>query len=713
MLKYRSVHFLNELYKSLEKPYISKYGTFIQAIIFINIIVNLSVFSLGYLFDISHGSLYLLLKKIEYITVAIFIIELFLRFVSIGEDKKYRGIQGRIRYAFTFYIIIDILTILPYLLTGLHVNTMALKLLRFVRVFKLFRAKKILRIFFDIGAFAKANIFIQTSVLFLFSIFIIFIFHYAYSVANVSMMIFLDPPSLAEYQNYKELFFGIIELVLGLIVGGTLISIITETLANITASVKDGYYPYKGEGHIIIINENQKLEFILKELNSFYEIEEETQDVVIFLPLNDDIDYFRQNLNKYKFLTITITAGNELHWESYERIKINDAKKLILLTDAKAPNQNIKIAQYLCSHDKFNNAELDFTIEGESFQKSHEVFSYIFRNKNNKFTVVEHKQIVESFLNRSIVNIDYYQIYSTLVSAKDFNIYTYSCSKLFQRELPFQEAALHVENGVVIGIVKNDKLLLNPQNSIDIELNDLIVMILNKPNDYKIKALPVDRKKLSLSLNAPQLKEHKKICVVGDYADIEIDNITEFLTQESIDTLSHKVQANGDYYDVGMWEEILACNYDTIVLNLEDEYEFLLTLYLRNKFAKEKAFLQSIVNIMHNSVNAKLLHEEENFNNIILSEKLVGEYMTQVSMNNFADVVFQELTQSRGNEFYILTKEQYSAIFTLSIDELKYHLVEHGMIYVGVFKEDKFVAFPAQIEEIDSIVVMARGITKC
>lgn len=147
-----------------------------------------------------------------------------------------------------------------------------------------------------------------------------------------------------------------------------------------------------------------------------------------------------------------------------------------------------------------------------------------------------------------------------------------------------------------------------------------------------------------------------------------------------------------------------------IILNFEDDFEFMLTMYLRSIYKNNSIFLDSLVNIIHNSINYKLLYSKNRKNSIILSEKIVGEFMTQATFNNKIVPIFEELTHSCGNEFYILTKENYNELFLLSIEELKLQLFYNDMIYIGAISSGEFVVNYTNMSKIDKIVVLAQGI---
>ncbi|WP_083001486.1 potassium channel family protein [Halomonas sp. GT] len=81
-----------------------------------------------------------LFPTLETVFVVIFIGEYLLRLYVVGEDFRYRGIKGRLRYVFSFWAMVDLLAILPYFL-GFMVqnNGFLLRMLRLGLMLRLTR----------------------------------------------------------------------------------------------------------------------------------------------------------------------------------------------------------------------------------------------------------------------------------------------------------------------------------------------------------------------------------------------------------------------------------------------------------------------------------------------------------------------------------------------------------------------------------------------
>ena len=84
------------------------------------------------------------LTVIDYLTTAFFTIEVSLRIWNADQlDPKYKGFWGRVRYCFSFYGLIDILSTYPfYLHFFMPIPYVALKALRIARLLRIFRYMK-------------------------------------------------------------------------------------------------------------------------------------------------------------------------------------------------------------------------------------------------------------------------------------------------------------------------------------------------------------------------------------------------------------------------------------------------------------------------------------------------------------------------------------------------------------------------------------------
>ena len=84
-----------------------------------------------------------ILRILNVIVIVIFAVEYCARFWAAGENPKYRGVKGHVRYACSFYAIADLLAFLPELLIMIfasdHFSPQMLAILKAFRLFRLFK----------------------------------------------------------------------------------------------------------------------------------------------------------------------------------------------------------------------------------------------------------------------------------------------------------------------------------------------------------------------------------------------------------------------------------------------------------------------------------------------------------------------------------------------------------------------------------------------
>lgn len=702
-----------EWYKALEKPKASIYGKGVQTALLINVMINIAA-SLFVIFIDIDSAVKSLVLNVEYFTVVIFCIELICRYLLVGYDVRYKGMLGRLRYTLTPFVIIDLLSLLPYFIIGINFNSLLARIFRFLKFFrllKLLRLRDIIRKIFSLNFFASTSIAVQFLILLLFSALFISVFSLTLKDSKLSAMIFLDPVAITEAASYSQVAFGFLELILGLVVGGTLISIISSLLTNVLDDVKNGYYPYKGKNHIILVNNNDKVSFILKEINSYYFEREESKDVVLFLPFVKDIEAFYQEIKKFSSIRTIVIKGNPFIWNTYEKLSINNCDRMIFLQnqDGDSPYVESVLTRFILSNEKFTNQTMKFTIESNS-KKNKQVYEEVFSQSANLFNIINSDKVIQSVLNRSIVDPTYFDIYLNLLSFDKWNIDVSKYHKIFVDDsISYQNLCLRLEGYIAIGIIRDREILLNPHKDTLVTGVDEIISIQKNESDYQLLETVYSNDNI-IQMNCPKLKIYRKICIVGDYDGISINKIDQFLNNDSIKELKNFIlEDEDDYLSLVFWDDLISQGFDMIILNLEDYFEFTLTMYLRNSYKHNSIFLDSIVNIVHDPIYEKLLHREAAKNHTILSDKITAEYIAQSTFNPYMIDIFKEITHSHGNEFYTLDKVQYAKLFDMTILNVKFQLLENGMSYVGAIVNDKFTISNKNVASFEKIVVLGRG----
>ena len=210
--------------------------------------------------------------------------------------------------------------------------------------------------------FALSGVIKQLSVVIVFGLVIVLISGLFIGSIEKSYMVFVDPPALSLMKDKPfNLLYSFFLMMLGLIVTGFVISVLSASLENTFRDVKKGRLKYLGSGHSIIINSNHKILKILQEINLLHKCNGDYHDVVIFIKSDNTIEKLQAEILKevYEHLHIFIRYGDTLSWQRYNELSIKSVNSIIILgcDEIKDPfvrdNNNLRIMNLLFSNEKF------------------------------------------------------------------------------------------------------------------------------------------------------------------------------------------------------------------------------------------------------------------------------------------------------------------------------------------------------------------------
>ena len=152
-------------------------------------------------------------------------------------------------------------------------------------------------------------------------------------------------------------------------------------------------------------------------------------------------------------------------------------------------------------------------------------------------------------------------------------------------------------------------------------------------------------------------------------------------------------------------------DYDNIIINLDDEQGFRLTMLLVSKNRNDKSFMTKIVTILGDPVTEQLLNTNVLKSNTVLSHKLAARYIAQISFQKNLDRLFTELAFAEGAEFNLLEVGKHiPADLLVDLSELKKMLAAHKMVYIGTVDNEKNVFLEAStFSDTKQILVLSFG----
>jgi len=554
----------------------------------------------------------------------------------------------------------------------------------------------------SLDGFSIAPVYTQITLLILLSLSIISVFAFYYGSFSSSYFTFMDPTSIPE----ENIIIVLIEALTGLIIASFVISILSSSLENFIEKIKKGTLAFKKSNHIVFFNVNEKIFQILSELNDKFLELEEIQEIVIILKTPDEVEEFMDdiNFNEYHWLSIFIKFGNHLEEETYLKFNLENARSITILKngdDFSADNEQLKIYTSLLSTNiDFNTINL--TVEGNSTCNIINIYNGLktFENFYN-IAYIDTKKFLAKLLNRTLIDVTYYKIYEEIFSFDGYEIYIRLAEKLNINNELYKDIALKLDDALLIGIKRDGKMILNKPNEIILESDELILIAKNE-NEIALKSKNIEI--IPIHIEEPSEIVYKKICTIGK--TINTDELLEFLDDKAKKDFKKINFSNfEEYLSSDFLIELKKENYDVVIINLSEEETIRYILYMVTFFGKDNSFIKSIVSIVSNPENAKIIEKITGNNNVILSQRISAKFIAQLCFETELIDIINELVSAIGNEFNIIENKFQDT----SLDQLKIQLLENNMSFIGLKNGDEIDINGKNLKEATHIIVLSEG----
>jgi hypothetical protein len=595
-----------------------------------------------------------------------------------------------------------------------------------------------LRRFMTLDGFAMAPVWVQLSAIFIGSASIIALLSPLIGSLGLSYRLFTDPSSYADIEGVTHLLPGLLQVLFGLILFSFIISVLSAALEQFIERIKGGSLPCRKSGHILIINYNAKLPLILDEIDQRASREQRVEDIVLLFGQRNAVDIFSAQLDpkRWQHLEIYIRQGDLMAFETYRDLGILGVFGLVILasddeTSAFArDNTNLKILTALINERAFlerliarhrARQPVKCSIELSSCTHPREIAMALTRDQGQPlFAIISPGEIIGSVLARSIIDIAYYKIYFEILSFYGHNVQFVDqrgfAAAGVMAGASFRQLVLGFSGGTLIGYSRTNadgqfQLWLCPFEE-PLQPTDWLLFITSNAQAITYTPEPADEIESSAAINPPSEILSRRLCVIG--STWPIDNLENFLDQESREALraSHFVYENvEDYFAPSFLARLRSIEWDNIIINLDDDTGFRLTLYLITACAGNDPFLEKIVTVLSDPIIEELLNKNTKYRNTVLSHKLAAKYIAQITFQKNLEKLFTELSFAEGAEFNLLDVGTHIPRAMLADEaELKRTLIAHELVYVGIVDENKSVQIGAKTTaHAHQIIVLGHG----
>lgn len=587
--------------------------------------------------------------------------------------------------------------------------------------------------------FALAPVWIQLIAISITSAMVILILSPFLGGLSRSYRIFTDPAYYADAKGPVQVAMGLLQVFIGLIFFSFIISILSAALVKLIQNIKSGLLPYKKRNHILFINYNVKLFMILDQINFRARKNGILEDVVLLFHEPAKVTAFREKCEngRWKNLDIFIRQGDVLSFHTFDKLSIYFAKALLILspddfgTPFESDNFNLKILTNLTNNLPFLKLLKERQDKGRPIKCSIELSSHLDARKialdlisyksGFLFAVIMPEDVIGSIIARAKVDYVYYKVFFEVLSPEGSNIQfvnplKFGAIQKFQ-DLSFEKLLLMFKGGTLIGFSKPGMMGSFESNlcPFGAGFSDGMWFIFLTTDVRKIKfqwdatcSIPEKR----VDIIPPKEEVSKRICIIGNMWNLE--NIEDFIDRKSRKTLQESqfvFDCKEDYFSGQFLHKIQQGDFDTVVINLDDELGFRLTMLFEASNKGDPQFLSKIITILSNPVTDQLLNTNLLKINTVLSHNLSSRYIAKLTFQKNLDQIFSELANIEGSEFNLLEVGKHIPSFLLKdVEDVKRLLTAHEMIYLGTVDANKNVKFePKSFEETKQLLVLSKG----
>ncbi|MCH7414645.1 hypothetical protein MM213_14185 [Belliella sp. R4-6] len=597
--------------------------------------------------------------------------------------------------------------------------------------------RKIARVF-TLDGFALSSVWVQLTAIFLVSAILIFGMSVLIGDLSMSYRLFADPSSYANLKLKNELVFGLIQVLLGLVLFSFIISVLSAALIGLIEKIKSGTLPFNKKGHILFVNYNIKLPMILDEFDIKSFQDRKKQRVVLLFPDTNTVTSFRLEMDKGRWpnLQIYLRQGDLLSFQTYQRQGIFQALGLVILlpdnttSTLEADNFNLKLLTNLVNNKKFfnylndrhlANQPVKCLLELSANKESSQIAKLLTASKvGNLFAVTTPSDVIGSVMSRAMVDMSYYNIFYETLSFAGARIH-FVDPKRFKKARnligkSFHELLMSFSGGSLIGFSGAKEGRLNVQLcpfSENLGNDDWLIFLTGNIKSLNYQPHLVKQKVADMNeICAPSELISKDIAVIGN--TWPIGNIEDFIDYNSFVNLNkshHVFDSEKDYFQKDFLNSLVHSNHENIVINLQDDLAFRISLILANIKNENIDFKSKIITLLGDPTVEQLIREHTDQVSTVLSHQLAARYIAQLSFQKNLESLFSELAFAEGSEFNILEVGEHISEANLKNSEhVKSILAEKHLIYVGAIdRSNKIQLSTNNFNGVKQILVLSRG----
>ena len=521
-----------------------------------------------------------------------------------------------------------------------------------------------------------------------------------------SLMRTLDPGTMGGDEGSWGFLLSMLFITLiGIFIISILIGIITTGIENAIVSLQKGRSKVVEKNHTLILGWNNRIMSVITELiiaNNQYN----GKFSIVILASRDKVemeDSIKENIGNTGNTKIICRSGNATEKIDLELTNINDAKSIIILPSdtAYADIQIFKIILAIIHRYDGNNKKLHMVTEAR-YNTNIDLIKMV---GENQVEVISPNEIIARIIAQTARQPGLAVLYAELLSfngkfyykdirsawydeASGDEIYYHSQDELIG--LPYSDAVLSYMTSSVIGVFnEKESNILNPSMDYKIQPDDKLILIAEDKEKIVYESIQNIKLFEDKIINKTSIPDKDNILIINwnrltpviiseiDSYAVPGSSITILSGDKNIDeTINIKGINNCIIYtkkgdptsesvlssiDIGNFDNIIVVSDSDNLTKMEADSRSLITLlHLRRlcqELNKKPIIVSQILDEKHRSIA-----EETRADDFIVSEKIVGQCLTQISENEHLHDLLLEIFSAEGAEIYFKPITDYLEI---------------------------------------------------
>ena len=588
----------------------------------------------------------------------------------------------------------------------------------------------------------------------------------------ISLTRILDPGVIGgDAGSWAFLLILLFITLVGVLIFSTLIGILTTSIEGSIETLKKGRSKIFEENHTLILGWNKKAIAIITELVIAFNQYDSKYSIVV-LGEEDKVkmdDQIKEQVGATGNTTVICRSGVSSEIGDLRMTNLNKAKSIVIVPHDK-PYADIHTIKTVLALLNFSDNDKKYNIiSAVNYRNDYDILKSIAHDQIN---IILTNEVIAKIISQTCRQPGLSLVYSELLSfngkshykditgpwyeeASGDEIYFSSQDRLIGKS--YEEAILSFNTSTVIGYYNDTAgVFLNPKPNYIFNEGDQVIVIAQDAE--KIDYVLFDNSNINETIIKNRQSElpPEKILIINwnRYTPLIIKKLDDYvISGSSIDILTidngqldkekmefdhlENTKVNIIYGDPTIYEDLEMINlpeYDHVVVlsdfsnyqTMDADARSLITLLHGRRIIEKSNRKITIVSQMLDERN-RAVADQAKADDFIISEKLISQYMAQLSENKLLFTLYNELFTSEGSEIYFnnisdyvndgITTNFYTLVKSASLrgesaigyrkHKLQYDVDENYGVKMNPDKEDEIL-----IESADQLIVIGETISK-